>query len=94
MPFDRGDEVIPRLAERQARGTGQIHASAGAFVLFITNIICINLAGVVTFLAQGVSPRFWWEADKARKATHRALVLWSVILIVLAVVIFLWQTEF
>ena len=75
-------------------GTGQIKAAAGAFLLFITNIICINLAGVITFLFEGVSPRAWWEADKAKKAARKALVLWSIILIVLAAVILIWETEF
>jgi uncharacterized hydrophobic protein (TIGR00341 family) len=74
-------------------GTGQFSKAIGAFLLFITNIICINLAGVITFLVQGVSPRAWWEADKAKKATRKALALWSIILVVLAVIIFLWQTE-
>ena len=37
-------------------GTGQFSDAIGAFLLFITNIICINLAGVIIFLVQGVSP--------------------------------------
>ena len=75
-------------------GTGHISEAIGAFLLFITNIICINLAGVITFLVQGVSPQAWWEADKAKKATRKALAIWSLILAVLAVIIFLWQTRF
>lgn len=74
-------------------GAHHFHEAFGAFLLFITNIICINLTGVITLLAQGVSPRRWWEADKAKKATRKALILWSVILAVLAMVIFLWQIE-
>lgn len=74
-------------------GTAQFSEAIGALLLFITNIICINLAGVITFLVQGVSPRAWWEADRARKAARKALALWSIILVVLAVVIYLWQTE-
>jgi len=74
-------------------GTGQFSGGVGAFLLFITNIICINLAGVITLLVQGVSPRVWWEADKAKRAARKALVLWSLILFVLAVIIYLWQTE-
>jgi uncharacterized hydrophobic protein (TIGR00341 family) len=74
-------------------GTGQFAGAGGAFLLFITNIICINLAGVTTFLFQGVSPRTWWDADKAKKGTRKALALWSIILIVLAAVILLWQAE-
>ena len=75
-------------------GAGQFSQAIGAFLLFITNIICINLAGVITFLVQGVSPRAWWEADKAKKATRKALALWSLILAFLAGIIFLWQTKF
>lgn len=71
-------------------GTGKFSAAFGAFLLFATNIICINLAGVITFLVQGVSPRVWWEADKAKKATRRAMALWSSILVVLSAIIFLW----
>ena len=74
-------------------GTGQFSGAFGALLLFITNIICINLAGVATFLVQGVSPRAWWEADKAKKATRKALALWSLILAALAVIIYLWKAE-
>lgn len=70
-------------------GSGHHAHSFSAFLLFITNIICINFAGVVTFFIQGISPRTWWEAKKAKKATHKAIVLWSVILIVLVIVILL-----
>jgi uncharacterized hydrophobic protein (TIGR00341 family) len=69
-------------------GAGQYNLAAGAFLLFITNIICINLAGIATFLFQGVSPRTWYAADKARKATRKSLVLWIITLILLAVIIF------
>jgi uncharacterized hydrophobic protein (TIGR00341 family) len=75
-------------------GSGLFSKAFGAFLLFSTNIICVNLAGVITFLVQGISPRVWWEADRAKKATRKALILWSIILAVLAVIIFLWQTEF
>ena len=75
-------------------GSGQFSKAIGAFLLFITNIICINLTGVITFLVQGVSPRDWWEADKAKKATRKAMILWSIILAGLAVIIFIWQTKF
>ncbi len=74
-------------------GAGEFPHALGAFLLFITNIICINLAGVLTFLVQGVSPRAWWKADKAKKSTRRALVLWTLILLLLAAIIYVWQAE-
>ena len=36
-----------------------------------------------TFLLQGVRPRNWWEANRAKRATWIALVLWSMLLLVL-----------
>jgi uncharacterized hydrophobic protein (TIGR00341 family) len=72
-------------------GAGYLHAAMGAFLLLVTNIICINLAGVVTFLAQGVSPITWWKADRAKKITRAAILLWCFLLSILVVVILLSQ---
>jgi uncharacterized hydrophobic protein (TIGR00341 family) len=72
-------------------GSGEYHLAAGAFLLFLTNIICINLAGVSTFLLQGVSPRTWWEAKKAKKASRKTLTIWIITLGLLVVVILLWS---
>jgi hypothetical protein len=49
----------------------------------LTNLICVNLAGVVTFLVQGVQPLWWWDKEKAKKATRRALITWVVCLALL-----------
>ena len=57
-------------------GSGHWQEAVNALLLVLTNIICINLAGVVTFLLQGIKPITWWEADKAKKATYRALFIW------------------
>lgn len=72
-------------------GSGEYSLALGAFLLFLTNIICINLAGVSTFLLQGVSPRTWWEAKKAKKATRKTLAIWIITLSLLIVVILLWS---
>lgn len=69
-------------------GAGNFPEATGAFLLFSTNIICINLAGVATFFAQGVSPRVWWQADKAKKATKIALLLWALSLCLLLIVLY------
>ena len=68
-------------------GAGSYSEAFGALLLFCTNIICVNLAGVATFLSQGVSPRTWWEADKAKKATRRSLLLWSFSTLLLIVIL-------
>ena len=70
-------------------GTGEWEDAFGAMLLLLTNIIGINLAGVLTFMLQGIYPDKWWEADQAKKATKVAICLWSFLLIVLAVIIIL-----
>ena len=61
-------------------GGGHLAMATGALSLFLMNLICVNLAGVTTFLVQGIRPATWWEKDRAVKATRIALVLWAVLL--------------
>jgi uncharacterized hydrophobic protein (TIGR00341 family) len=63
----------------------------GALSLFLVNLISINLAGVTTFMVQGIYPATWWKKDQADKATHTALKLWVAMLAVLIVLILLFQ---
>lgn len=69
-------------------GAGHFQLAFQAFLLTAGNIICINLAGVGTFLAQGIRPRYWWEARRAKKASLAAVGLW--LLLLLALVGVLW----
>lgn len=64
-------------------GSGHWVPATGALVLLVTNVTCINLASVATFLLQKVRPRTWWEADRAKKATKIAVATWVVMLLVL-----------
>jgi uncharacterized hydrophobic protein (TIGR00341 family) len=68
-------------------GAGHLFLASGAFLLFLTNIIAVNLAAVSTFVVQGVRPSRWMEARKARRATTLALIVWLVLLAALAVAI-------
>ena len=61
----------------------------GAFSLFLVNLICVNLAGVSTFVLQGIKPTSWWEKDRAVKATRIAIALSVVLLTVLVGLILL-----
>lgn len=81
----------PLVAAGLLVGTGAPGLAAKALLLLATNVICVNLAAVVTFLLQGVRPRTWWQADKARRAARRAVALWSTLLAVLAVLIYTTQ---
>ena len=80
--------LLPPLVTAGLRfAVGDAAGAGGAFLLLMTNVICVNLAAVVTFLLRGVGPRTWWEADKARRATRKAVILWSALLAVLAAIV-------
>ena len=70
-------------------GGGHPTLAIGAFSLFLVNLICVNLAGVTTFLLQGIKPTSWWEKNRAVKATRIAIALSVVLLSVLVGVILL-----
>lgn len=72
-------------------GVGEWQVAIGAILLFLTNLICLNLAGVIAFSVQKLHPEKWWEAYKAQKLTRNALWLWFVLLSVLIMGILLWQ---
>jgi uncharacterized hydrophobic protein (TIGR00341 family) len=67
--------------------SGHWKEAAGAVLLLATNVVCVNLAAVVTFLLQGIRPKTWWEAERARKATHRAMLAWTIVLVLLLLLI-------
>jgi len=70
-------------------GSGNILLSIQALELVSVNMICINLAGVFTFLVQGVRPLNWWETSKAKKATRYAIIIWGFLLVILTVLLIL-----
>jgi uncharacterized hydrophobic protein (TIGR00341 family) len=72
-------------------GAGDFDLAMRAMLLFVINVICINLAGVVTLLAQNIRPRTWWEADRARRAIKIALAVWVLLLLMLIGVILMLQ---
>lgn len=70
-------------------GQGHYRLAIAAGVLLTANLICVNLAGVVTFLVRGIRPFDWWEAERARKATIIAIGIWVALLAALVVGILL-----
>lgn len=70
-------------------GAGYPASAFGAFLLVVANVVCVNLAGVFTFLVQGVRPRTWWEAERARRSSRAAMILWATLLVLLALTLFL-----
>lgn len=70
-------------------GAGHWELALGSLLLFLVNLICVNLAGVLSFLIQGIRPLTWWEAKKARKATQMAIILWTILLTALVIMLIL-----
>jgi uncharacterized hydrophobic protein (TIGR00341 family) len=72
-------------------GSHNFFSALGALWLLLTNIICVNLAAVLTFWVQGVRPTTWWEANIAKKATAMSIIISAILLIILIAMIFLSQ---
>ncbi len=82
----------PLVAFGLLLGGGHLAPAMGALSLFLINLICVNLAGVTTFLVQGLRPATWWEKDRAAKSTRIAILLWAVLLAALIGMI-VWLKE-
>jgi len=68
-------------------GAGRWELALGSLLLFLVNLICVNLAGVLTFLVQGIRPLTWWEAKKAKKAAQKAILIWTLLLAALVLML-------
>lgn len=81
--------VPPLVTSGMLLGSGYVFKAMDAFLLVVINMISINLAGVMTFLVQGIRPISWWDAAKAKKAARMAIFIWTLLLIALILLLFL-----
>lgn len=70
-------------------GNGNMELAIGAGLLLAVNIVCVNLATKIVFIAKGINPRKWLEKEKAKRAMVVYVVGWIIILAVLMVIIYL-----
>lgn len=78
--------LLPALATSGLLlGSSLFVLGMNALLLFIINLICINLAGVLTFVFTGFEPNAWWEKDKAKRMRTKAILLWITLLMLLIV---------
>lgn len=75
-------------------GSGDFALALGAFLLFFINLVCVNLAGVVTFKLQKIQPIYPERINRAEKMTNVALILWSSLLSVFVILILLYRGAF
>lgn len=81
--------LVPPLAVfGMLLGAGELDMAIRSGLLVLANIVCINLAGIATFLGQGVTPRTWGEKTKANKSIGLALAFWVLMLAGLVAIIY------
>ena len=69
-------------------GKGNFDFAMDAGLLLAVNIVSVNLASKIVFWSKGVSPRTWYEKEKARKAMRIYLIGWFVTLLALMLFIY------
>jgi uncharacterized hydrophobic protein (TIGR00341 family) len=78
----------PMVATGLLLGSGMYQLAYGAGLLTVTYIICINLAGVVTFLLQGIKPHSFIDQREGEELSRYAIFVWVSLLILLSVIIY------
>ena len=78
----------PMVATGLLIGSGMFDLAFGAGILSITYIICVNLAGVITFLLQGIKPKNFRDRREGEELSRYAIIIWASLLIGLAVIIY------
>ena len=75
--------VPPLAAAGMFIGSGHGALGVSALMLFATNLICINVAGIAMFLMQGLPPRSW-------RMTSGILAVWTAILLLFIALVGGW----
>lgn len=79
----------PLVASGMLLGSGSWLLAYNAGLLLFINLTSINLAAILTFVAQGIRPSTWFEEEEAKKKTRYAIVGWGVLMSLLIVAILL-----
>ncbi len=72
-------------------GSMNLAEALGSFLLFSVNVVSINLSSVITFLIQGITPKKWWEKQKAKHSIKRSVFIWTIMLFFLMFLIIIYQ---
>jgi len=78
----------PLVATGLLLGSGMTNLAYGAGILTLTYIICVNLAGILTFLLQGIKPQSFIKQRKGEELSRYAIIIWAGMLIALALIIY------
>lgn len=78
----------PMVATGLLLGGGHYNLAMGAALLTVTYIICVNLAGVLTFVLQGIKPKSFIERRDGEELSRYAIIIWIALLVLLSLIIF------
>lgn len=70
-------------------GDQQFDLAFNAGMLLAINIVSINLSGKIVFVVKGVTPRTWFEKEKAKHAMKWYISVWIMTLVVLMLLIYI-----
>ncbi len=68
-------------------GRGEFLLAYSALLLLSVNVVCVNLSGLLVFLAKGVKPRRWFERKMATPFVLGGIAVWAGLLALLIFVI-------
>ena len=70
-------------------GRGEPVLAVSALLLFLANVIVINLAGILTFRLEKVEPKHYFHQQVTRKKAKLLITLWILTLAIISVIIVL-----
>jgi uncharacterized hydrophobic protein (TIGR00341 family) len=74
----------PAVAAGLFLGSGRGDLALGAALLLCINVVCVNLAAQVVLTARGITPRTWFEKQRARRGSLINAGIWLALLVALA----------
>lgn len=75
-------------------GAGEVESAFNSFLIFSTNVISLNFAGIATFYLAGIKPANWWEEERAQQKRKVAMIFWLLLLILLIVATILFENYY
>ncbi|MCJ9427501.1 TIGR00341 family protein [Kordiimonas marina] len=75
-------------------GVMDFKAAFGAFLLLSVNVVCVNLSGLMVFMAKGIRAREWFERRMAKPYVYGGVLVWSLLLAALIIAIDLLPASF
>lgn len=73
-------------------GVMDLKAALGAFLLLSVNVVCVNLAGLMVFMAKGIRAREWFERKMAKPYVYGGVLVWTLLLVGLIAIIDLFPS--